>query len=102
MEAATAGEPRRFDHLREHSIGLPQVLFQSIATSTSRCRTTRFGTRTGSRSAGSRPARSSPRSCRRVLVDAEHFFAGEEETGEPEDEAVTAPEAPTAPEPRPA
>ena len=24
-----AGE-RRFDHLREHSIGLPQVLFQSI------------------------------------------------------------------------
>ena len=29
MEAAT-GEPRRFDHLREHSIGLPQVLFQSI------------------------------------------------------------------------
>jgi amino acid transporter len=30
MEAATAGEPRRFDHLREHSIGLTQVLFQSI------------------------------------------------------------------------
>jgi amino acid transporter len=30
MEAATAGSPRRFDHLREHSIGLPQVLFQSI------------------------------------------------------------------------
>jgi amino acid transporter len=30
VEAATAGEPRRFDHLREHSIGLPQVLFQSI------------------------------------------------------------------------
>src|SRR5919205_3629618 len=30
MEAATTGEPRRFDHLREHSIGLPQVLFQSI------------------------------------------------------------------------
>ena len=30
MEAATAGEPRRFDHLREHSIGLWQVLFQSI------------------------------------------------------------------------
>src|ERR671923_2002420 len=29
MEAATAA-PRRFDHLREHSIGLPQVLFQSI------------------------------------------------------------------------
>jgi amino acid transporter len=28
MEAA--GAPRRFDHLREHSIGLPQVLFQSI------------------------------------------------------------------------
>src|SRR3954470_20872023 len=24
------GEARRFDHLREHSIGLPQVLFQSI------------------------------------------------------------------------
>ena len=30
MEAATVGEPRRFDHLREHSIGLWQVLFQSI------------------------------------------------------------------------
>ena len=30
MEAATAGAPRRFDHLREHSIGLTQVLFQSI------------------------------------------------------------------------
>src|SRR6476646_10288689 len=30
MEAVTAGEPRRFDHLREHSIGLWQVLFQSI------------------------------------------------------------------------
>ena len=30
MEAVSAGEPRRFDHLREHSIGLPQVLFQSI------------------------------------------------------------------------
>ena len=29
MEGATAA-PRRFDHLREHSIGLPQVLFQSI------------------------------------------------------------------------
>src|SRR3954468_22043228 len=29
MEAANASE-RRFDHLREHSIGLPQVLFQSI------------------------------------------------------------------------
>jgi amino acid transporter len=29
MEAASA-EPRRFEHLREHSIGLPQVLFQSI------------------------------------------------------------------------
>jgi amino acid transporter len=28
MEVGTA--PRRFDHLREHSIGLPQVLFQSI------------------------------------------------------------------------
>jgi amino acid transporter len=28
MEGATA--PARFDHLREHSIGLPQVLFQSI------------------------------------------------------------------------
>jgi hypothetical protein len=25
-----SGAPRRFDHLREHSIGLPQVLFQSI------------------------------------------------------------------------
>ena len=30
MEAVSAGEPRRFDHLREHSIGLWQVLFQSI------------------------------------------------------------------------
>ncbi|MDX6435551.1 MAG: hypothetical protein QOK34_385 [Gaiellaceae bacterium] len=30
MEAGTAGAPRGFDHLREHSIGLPQVLFQSI------------------------------------------------------------------------
>jgi amino acid transporter len=30
MEAATAGGGRRFEHLREHSIGLPQVLFQSI------------------------------------------------------------------------
>src|SRR4051795_4318504 len=30
MEAGTAGPPRGFDHLREHSIGLPQVLFQSI------------------------------------------------------------------------
>jgi amino acid transporter len=30
MEAGTAGAPRQFDHLREHSIGLPQVLFQSI------------------------------------------------------------------------
>jgi amino acid transporter len=29
MEAGTAS-PRDFDHLREHSIGLPQVLFQSI------------------------------------------------------------------------
>jgi len=29
MEGATAA-PRRFEHLREHSIGLPQVLFQSI------------------------------------------------------------------------
>jgi amino acid transporter len=29
MEAATA-PARDFDHLREHSIGLPQVLFQSI------------------------------------------------------------------------
>jgi amino acid transporter len=27
---ASAGAPRKFDHLREHSIGLPQVLFQSI------------------------------------------------------------------------
>ena len=26
----TASGPRTFDHLREHSIGLPQVLFQSI------------------------------------------------------------------------
>jgi amino acid transporter len=30
MEAGTAAAPRRFDHLREHSIGLWQVLFQSI------------------------------------------------------------------------
>ena len=29
MEGAT-GTPRTFEHLREHSIGLPQVLFQSI------------------------------------------------------------------------
>src|SRR3954468_16830872 len=29
MEGASAG-PRSFQHLREHSIGLPQVLFQSI------------------------------------------------------------------------
>jgi amino acid transporter len=30
MEAATAAGRRDFDHLREHSIGLPGVLFQSI------------------------------------------------------------------------
>jgi amino acid transporter len=30
MAAGTAEPERRFDHLREHSIGLPQVLFQSI------------------------------------------------------------------------
>src|SRR4051812_48005320 len=30
MEAGSAAAPRRFDHLREHSIGLPQVVFQSI------------------------------------------------------------------------
>ena len=30
MEAATAGSGGKFEHLREHSIGLPQVLFQSI------------------------------------------------------------------------
>ena len=30
MEDATAAAPRSFEHLREHSIGLPQVLFQSI------------------------------------------------------------------------
>jgi amino acid transporter len=30
MEARTAAPERSFDHLREHSIGLPQVLFQSI------------------------------------------------------------------------
>jgi amino acid transporter len=30
MAVAAPGEERRFDHLREHSIGLPQVLFQSI------------------------------------------------------------------------
>ncbi len=30
MAAGTAAPERRFDHLREHSIGLPQVLFQSI------------------------------------------------------------------------
>src|SRR5438067_6706081 len=28
--ASTAAPTRSFDHLREHSIGLPQVLFQSI------------------------------------------------------------------------
>src|SRR6185437_10222805 len=30
MEAGAQSPGRRFDHLREHSIGLPQVLFQSI------------------------------------------------------------------------
>jgi amino acid transporter len=30
MEAGAQPAPRQFDHLREHSIGLPQVLFQSI------------------------------------------------------------------------
>jgi amino acid transporter len=30
MEAGTAASRRSFDHLREHSVGLPQVLFQSI------------------------------------------------------------------------
>src|SRR4051794_31705447 len=30
MEAASTAERRDFDHLREHSIGLPGVLFQSI------------------------------------------------------------------------
>jgi hypothetical protein len=30
MEARSAPAPRSFDHLREHSIGLPQVLFQLI------------------------------------------------------------------------
>jgi len=30
MEAGTAAAPARFEHLREHSIGLWQVLFQSI------------------------------------------------------------------------
>jgi amino acid transporter len=30
MEAGSAASGRSFDHLREHSIGLPQVLFQSI------------------------------------------------------------------------
>jgi amino acid transporter len=30
VEPAASGPPRQFDHLREHSIGLPQVLFQSI------------------------------------------------------------------------
>jgi amino acid transporter len=30
MAAGTAVPERRFEHLREHSIGLPQVLFQSI------------------------------------------------------------------------
>jgi amino acid transporter len=30
MEAGSAAAGRRFDHLREHSIGLPQVVFQSI------------------------------------------------------------------------
>jgi amino acid transporter len=31
MAVAAPGGERRFDHLREHSIGLPQVLFQSIS-----------------------------------------------------------------------
>ena len=30
MEAQPASAPRNFDRLREHSIGLPEVLFQSI------------------------------------------------------------------------
>src|SRR3954466_9905891 len=30
MAAGSVAPERRFDHLREHSIGLPQVLFQSI------------------------------------------------------------------------
>jgi amino acid transporter len=30
MEGSAAGQQRSFQHLREHSIGLPQVLFQSI------------------------------------------------------------------------
>src|SRR4051812_14442546 len=30
MEAEAQQAPRQFDHLREHSIGLPQVVFQSI------------------------------------------------------------------------
>ena len=30
MAAGSAESGRTFDHLREHSIGLPQVLFQSI------------------------------------------------------------------------
>src|SRR6476659_1578475 len=30
MEGSTAAPQRSFQHLREHSIGLPQVLFQSI------------------------------------------------------------------------
>jgi amino acid transporter len=30
MEDRQAAPPRRFDHLREHSVGLPEVLFQSI------------------------------------------------------------------------
>jgi hypothetical protein len=30
MEARSAPPPQHFDRLREHSIGLPEVLFQSI------------------------------------------------------------------------
>src|SRR5262245_66243427 len=30
MEAGSVAGPARFDRLREHSIGLPQVVFQSI------------------------------------------------------------------------
>src|SRR5689334_23888903 len=30
MEGSTAAAPRSFDHLREHSIGLAQVVFQSV------------------------------------------------------------------------
>ena len=90
MEAATAGEPRRFDHQREHSIGLPQVLFQSI-THMAPAAAIAFSILVSVGFSG--PAL--PLSVLFALV----AFAVEEETGEPEDEAVV---ASLAPEPGPA